>query len=150
MTESSVTVRTFDEFFEYFFDLEEMLTDYEEGRMDTKRFEGDRFENYERIAHKIAHLGDPGWAIYEEINEYGEADVRLALTQDLMEKGDEESDGHYWRQFKEADEMLRNPETNIYERLKDAGMEPENVDNVREQYEEHFAPLLDGSMFEES
>jgi hypothetical protein len=149
MTDSSVTAGTFDEFFEYFFDLEEMLSDYEEGRMDTKRFEGDRFERYERLGHKMAHLGDPGWAIYEDIDQYGEAEVLKALTEDLIEKGEEQRAGSYWRQFQEADGTLRNPETNIYDRLEDAGMEPENIDHVRNQYEEHFAPLLDGSMYEE-
>lgn len=150
MSDIPVNKVQFDELFEYFFDFEEMMEDYENGRIDTKRFEGDGFEVHERIGHKFAAMGDPGWSIYEMVDESGEAEVLLELTEDLMEKGEEEHAGHYWRQFQEVDSTLRNPEEEIYSPLRDAGMNDDEVAYLEDEYQEHIEPLLDGTMFEDN
>lgn len=124
-----------------------MLEDFEEERLDSKQLKGDSFEPHELMGHRIAALGDPGWAIYEDIDSYGQGDVLLALTEDLIEKDEEELVGSYWRQFQEADTDLNNPDEHIYSRLDEAGMDEENIQYLEDEYEQHIQPILEGTAF---
>lgn len=148
MAELSSYMRNFREFQDYWFDLQER-TDAYGSPIEGDRLDSDGFEPHELMGHSVTALGDPGWAIYEDIHEYGEAEVVQFLVEDAIENDSPEKAGVYWNQFQKADSILRNPEEELFPELNDSGMSEEEINHVREQYEQHVEPLLDGSMFEE-
>ena len=148
MAEMNSHVGNFREFQDYWFDLQEKIDAYG-SPVEGQKLDSDNFDNYEIIGHSMAHLGDPGWSIYEDIDEHGEAEVAHFLVENAIERGCPEQAGVYWEMFQEADEALRNPEDEILSELDDKGMSQEGLDHIMDQYEEHVEPLLDGSMFED-
>lgn len=148
MSELNSYMHNFREFQGYWFSIQEKIEDLELGVLGD-RLDSGNLEPHEFIGNDMAALGDPGWVIYEDIHEHGEAEVAHFLVEDAISEGEPKKAGVYWEKFQEADEALENAEDQIFSRLDEAGMEDKYVDHIRNQYEEHVEPLLDGSMFEE-
>lgn len=136
----------FREFQDYWFNLQEKIDAYGTP-IQGERLQSDKFEPHELISQSIASLGDPGYTIYEKIDEHGEAKTIQFLIEDSIRRAEPEKAGLYWEKFEEADKALRNPEDSIFSRLEESGMAEEKVDYVRRGYQLHIEPLLDGSTF---